>query len=260
MNFTEQYFKDAQKVIMGVLDEARPELMAAYGDVAEELKADDSVVTALDKSLEIKLKEALAKFDSSVGFWGEEHGREGSEKSFWLIDPIDGTESFIRGLSVCRNILTFINNDQPQFALVYRFPTKDLFTAQKGKPALKNGQPAVLSERKIERAWLEFSVNMREPDGYEIYKNLRPKIAGITVHHDFLEVLEGSLEGLVVYKSAGGEWDYAPRALLIESAGGRVANIGSDTYEYRNKSMIAAVPQIYDEVKDIIESALKNAR
>lgn len=257
MNFTEQYFKDAQKVIMGVLEAVRPELMAAHGSVAETLKADQSVVTELDKSLEIKLKDVLRKYDSSVGFWGEEHGREGSEKSFWLIDPIDGTESFIRGTTGCRNILTFMDNERPQFAIIYRFPTGDLFTAQKDKPALKNGQQVKLSQRPLSRAWLEFSVNMREIDGYQIYMNLRPKLAGITVHRDFLEILEGAIEGLVVYKSGGQEWDYAPRALLIESAGGRVTNIGSDRYDYRDKSLVAVTPGVYDDVKRLVEEALE---
>lgn len=255
MNFTEQYFANAQNIIMDVLHKVRPELMAAYGKVAEELKADKSVVTALDKSLEIKLKDALRKFDSAIGFWGEEHGREGNENSFWLIDPIDGTEHFIRG-TTGRNILTFIDGGEPLFALVYRFPTDDLFIAQKGQPTLKNGQPVKLSARPLSRAWLEFSVNMREADGYEIYKNLRPKIAGITVHRDFLEILEGGLEGYVVYKSGGQEWDYAPRALLIEGAGGRVTNVGSDSYDYRDKSLIATTPLIYDQVKRLVEEAL----
>lgn len=257
MSFTEQYFRDAQKVIMGVLDKARPELMAVHGNVAEALKADQSVVTELDKSLEIKLKDALRNFDPSVGFWGEEHGREGSEKSFWLIDPIDGTESFIRGTTSCRNILTFMDNEQPQFALVNRFPTGDLFTAQKGKSALKNGEQVKLSQRPLSRAWLEFSVNMRETDGYRIYMNLRPKLAGITVHRDFLEILEGAIEGLVVYKSGGQEWDYAPRALLIECAGGRVTNIGSESYNYKDKSLVATTPTIYADVKRLVEKVLE---
>lgn len=256
MDFTEQYFVDAQKVIMGVLEAARPELMAAYGNVAEELKSDESVVTELDKSLEIELKNALKGFDPKVGFLGEEHGREGNEKSFWLIDPIDGTESFIRGTTGCRNILTFIDNDQPVYALVYRFPTKDLFTAYKGRPTLKNGEAVKISERKLSRAWVEFSVNMREAGGYEIYKNLRPRINNVVLHHDFLGILEGAIEGMVVYKSDGEVWDYAPRALLIESAGGRVSNVGSDIYDYKDKNMIATTPQIYDQVKEIVEGAL----
>lgn len=256
MNFTEQYFADAQRLIMGVLETSRPELMAAHGNVAEELKADASVVTALDKSLEVKLKDALRVFDPAVGFWGEEHGREGNEESFWLIDPIDGTESFIRGTTGCRNILTFVDNKQSLFALVYRFPTSDLFTAQKGKPTLKNGKPVRLSERPLSRAWLEFSVNMRQPDGYGIYQRLRPQVAGITVHRDFLEILEASIEGIIVYKSGGSEWDYAPRALLIESAGGRVTNVGSDAYDYRDKSLIATHPAIFDKVKSLVEPGL----
>lgn len=256
MKFTEQYFNDARDVIMGVIAGYKDELAAVHGRIDESLKPDNSVVTKLDKELEIKFKEALSKFDSSVGFWGEEHGQEGNEKTMWLIDPIDGTESFIRGLPACRNILTFVHDGQIEFALANRFTTNDLYTVIKGRPTLKNGQPVKLSSRSLNRAWLEFSINLLDPRGYEIYKNLKPQIATEVNEYDFLDVLDGRIEGLIVYKSLGNVWDYAPRAALINGAGGKVVNIGSDSYDFRKLDLIAVVPQIFDQVKETVEASL----
>lgn len=253
MNFTSGYFKGAQEIIMGVLKDVRPELMRVRGKIEHELKDDLSIVTHLDKELEIKLKDALRKFDPSVGFLGEEHGKEGNENSYWLVDPIDGTESFTRGLSSSRNILTFVDNNEAQFALAYRFPTDDLFLAEKDKGTTKNGTKVELSNRTLKRAWLEFDVKMLRPNGYKVYQLLRPHIAGVTMHHDFLEVLEGSMEGLIVYKSRGQIWDYAPRALFIKEAGGRVANLGSEAYDIHNLDLIATTPQIFDEVAVLLK-------
>lgn len=256
MNPTSDYFKGAQQAIMKLLTQVRPELLEHHGKIGYQTKDDQSIVTHLDKELELKIKDTLSSYDPAIGFWGEEHGKEGSSKSYWLIDPIDGTEAFVRGLSGCRNILTFVDNEQPLFALAYRFTTDDLFIAEKGRPTTKNGRPVKLSERSLERSWIEFSVNMQRPDGYKMYQNLRPKIAGITVHRDFLEMLEGGVEGLVVYKSAGEEWDYAPRALLIEGAGGRVSNIGSSEYDFHNKDLVATTSVIFDEVVGLLDKAL----
>ncbi|HET9850603.1 MAG TPA: inositol monophosphatase family protein [Candidatus Saccharimonadales bacterium] len=254
MNYTSGWFESAQKVIMGVLAEARPELLKFHGNITHELKADRSIVTRLDKELEIKIKDALKKYDGGVGFLGEEYGREGNEKSYWLVDPIDGTEHFTRGLPGARNLLTFIDKNQPQYALAYRFPTDDLFTAIAGRGTTKNGQKVTLSQRPLDRAWLEFSVNMRLSDGYAIYQKLRPKIAGITIHRDFLEILEGALEGIVVYKSAGQVWDYAPRALLIKEAGGKVTNFGKPDYDINDLSLVAVAPSIYEDLVSLLET------
>ncbi len=259
MNFTSDYFSNAQKVIMGVIKDVRPELLANFGKIDTQTKEDKSIVTNLDKDIEIKLKKALNSFDSSVGLMGEEFGHEGSDKSYWLIDPIDGTEQFVRGLPGCRNILTFVDSDEAQFALIYRFSTDDLFIAQKDKPSTKNGKPVKLSERSLDRAWLEFSVNMQLEDGYKLYQKIRPAIAGITVHRDFLEIVEGKLEGMIVYKSAGSVWDYAPRALLIEGAGGRVTNVRSNRYDINERSMIAVTPHIYDPLEALAKEALLDA-
>jgi inositol-phosphate phosphatase/L-galactose 1-phosphate phosphatase/histidinol-phosphatase len=259
MNFTEQYFRDAEKILIDLFTDIRPELMKFHGNVLFETKEDKSIVTHLDKELEVKIKDILRNYDSSVGFWGEEHGKEGNQKSFWLIDPIDGTESLVRGLSGCRHLVTFIDNNQPQYALAFRFTTEDLFTAIKGKTTEKNGQPVRLSNRPIDRSWVEFSVNMQLPDGYDIYKAVRPKLAGITVHRDFLEILEAGIEGIIVYKSAGQEWDYAPRALLIEGAGGHVANIGKEGYDFRDKSLLAATPEVFEALVEVIDKAIGSA-
>ncbi|OGL26076.1 hypothetical protein A3E49_02710 [Candidatus Saccharibacteria bacterium RIFCSPHIGHO2_12_FULL_49_19] len=257
MTFTSDYFRGAQKIIMDLLQEVRPEILRYHGKVEFETKSDKSIVTHLDKELELKLKDVLSAYDSKVGFWGEEHGKEGSAKSYWLIDPIDGTEALVRGLPGVRNILTFIDNDQPVYALAYRLTTDDLFIAERGMPTTKNGKVVKLSDRPLHRSWLEFSVNMRLPAGYVMYQKLRPRVAGITVHRDFLEILEGSLEGLVVYKSPGKEWDYAPRALMIEGAGGAAANIGSDHYDFHNTDLLATSPVVFDEVHKLLSEAVK---
>jgi myo-inositol-1(or 4)-monophosphatase len=248
MRFDQQYFDQAEKIIIDTINAYKPELMANFGLVKAEFKADKSVVTSLDKTLEEKLKAALSKFDGSVGFLGEEFGREGSTDNYWLIDPIDGTESFIRGLPSCRNILTFISNDQVEYAFANRFVSDDLFTAIRGQGAKKNGQPVRVNEQPLERAWIEFSVKMLDPAGYEMYQKLKPRIASITVHQDFLRILDGSIEGIIVYKSGGEIWDYAPRAFLISEAGGRVANIGQTTYDIHNFNMIATNAVIFDEI------------
>lgn len=237
---------------MDVLKTERPELMKHYGRVEHELKDDKSVVTHLDKELEIKLKASLAEYDSKIGFWGEEFGREGNTDNYWLIDPIDGTEKFIRGMASSRSLVTFVSDNHAQYALFYAFVLDNLYTAIRGHGTTKNGQQIKMSNRPLNRAWIEFNANLLDETGYKMYRALRPKVAALPRTYDFSNQLDGSLDGYVVYKTVGGIWDYAPRTLLISEAGGKVANFGSDNYDIHDLNFIATNPVIFDQVQKIL--------
>ncbi len=249
MKFTDDYFKTAEKVVFEVLTAWRPRLMEAHGKASYTLKSDASVVSEYDKALELELKAVLTKFDSGVGLVGEEDGRSGNSSTYWLIDPIDGTESFLRGMPGCRNMLTFVDGGRPEFALVYRFPSDDLFIARHGQGAFKNGQRLAVSQRTLDRSWVEISMNLLDQHAFEMFKKFRPQIAGLSIARDFLLVAEGILDGYILYGTGGGEWDFAPRALLIQEAGGRVANVGSPAYDLKITNMVASNAIIFDELQ-----------
>lgn len=254
MKFTTDYLDQAQEVVMKVFKDSRAELLDAYGNVEHELKGDSSAVTKLDKEVEKRIRDALSTFDSSVGFVGEEFGQEGDKHTFWLIDPIDGTESFIRGLPACRNMVTLMDNEQPVMALIYRFVTDQLCEARKGKGAFLNGERLHVSDRPLARAWLEASLPIDDPSARALFLEIRKHIHGYSIRREFTEIATGQLDGIVAYKSGGGPWDYVPRALLITEAGGKATNVGSDTFDYRIPNVVAANPVIFDQLRKIIAS------
>ncbi|HEY6895413.1 MAG TPA: inositol monophosphatase family protein, partial [Rhodanobacteraceae bacterium] len=66
-------------------------------DFAVETKADATPVTEADRAAEAAIKRVLRAAFPDHAFYGEEEGREGESDFLWLIDPIDGTKSFVRG-------------------------------------------------------------------------------------------------------------------------------------------------------------------
>jgi len=66
-------------------------------DFSVETKADATPVTAADRDAEAAIKRVLRVEFADHAFYGEEEGREGEGDFLWLIDPIDGTKSFVRG-------------------------------------------------------------------------------------------------------------------------------------------------------------------
>lgn len=252
MKFTDNYLKQAQDEITKVFQAVRPELLKAHGNIEHRLKKDKSVVTELDTMVEENLRLALSKFDLNIGFMGEELGVEGDTKNFWLIDPIDGTESFIRGLPSPRNVVCLIADDKPVMAITYMFVTDELYVAIEGKGATRNGKSIHVSNRPLNRAWIEFAVPLNDPVSRQKLLNVRELIHGMTVHQSFTTVAEGSIDGLISYNTFMGIWDVVPRALLIREAGGKIANVGSDHYDYKNTSLVATNPVIFEKVAAVM--------
>lgn len=256
MNFSDDFLNNAQAQLMGVIRAKLPELNAAYGTVEEEIKEDSTPVTVLDKELETDIRKKLLAIDSRIGIEGEEFGKEGSDETFWLVDPIDGTENFIRGLPFVRSMITLIDNGQPVYALVYRPFTDELFTARAGKGAFCNGQRLTISQRPLSRVWVELSAPVSQTEVTAVLQPLQKIINGFRTTGEFTYVAQGKIDAHLIYKAHGQTWDYAPRALLIAEAGGTVRNVGSDSFDYRNGDILAASPTIFDELMAAIVSGI----
>lgn len=256
MDFTNDFFIQAQGCIERVFRAKRERIHELHGKAKAEFKPDHTVVTELDKQLEQELKEALTKFDQKIGFEGEEFGVEGSRDTYWLIDPIDGTESFVRGMPYVRNVATLVDKNEAVFTVIYRPLSDEVFVAGKGEGSYRNGQQIRISDRPLDRAWIEFNQSYETSAVDALCSALRPKIGGFVIMREFVHVAQGQSDGLLMYESGAGPWDFAPRALIIEEAGGRVANIGSDKFDFRKDNILATNPVIFDELMETVSEAV----
>ena len=256
MALTTEFLAQAQSEIESVCRHYQPILIEAAGKIEHEIKGDDTPVTALDLEIEHALKDTLYKLDPGIGFEGEEHGKEGNENTFWLIDPIDGTESFIRGLPAYRNMVTLIDNDEAVFALVINVATNEKFLATKGLGAYCNDQKLQVSSRPLKRSWIELAGYTALPDVTKLMTAVRKEVRGVRVTGDFRYTPMGQFDGHLSFAPSGHAWDFAPWTLLIAEAGGKVMNIGSDTYNYRNGNFLASNPVIFDDLLKIINETV----
>ncbi len=88
-------------------------------DNAVTLKADKSPVTEIDRNTELMLRESIKMKFPSHGIIGEEFGRENDGAEFvWVIDPIDGTKSFITGVPLFGTIIALLKNGEPILGLI----------------------------------------------------------------------------------------------------------------------------------------------
>lgn len=257
MKPTLDWLQAAEKHIRKTLDALRPQLLETQGKIEHTIKDDKSAVTAMDTKVEDALRDALAQFDASIGFSGEESGADYTQKTFWLVDPIDGTEPFIRGIPTATNMIALIDNGQSTMGVINNFCLGDYYLAIKGRGATCNGHPVHVSKRPMDGAFI--SVGNPTMDQHNTVSGsidrLRPQLGrsgGIfnvgATGYTLAAVASGAIEGRLVVAGRSKPWDYAPGTLLIQEAGGQVANIGADTYDYRDVDLVAANNVIFDEL------------
>lgn len=118
-------------------------------------KADKTDVTDIDRAAEDEITRALST-DGDVAILGEEHGRRGaSNGSLWVVDPIDGTSNFVRGVPVWATLIALVDDGAPVLGVVSAPALGRRWWASHGGGAYVNGQrlgvstTSVLSEAHI---------------------------------------------------------------------------------------------------------------
>ncbi|MGA0710268.1 MAG: inositol monophosphatase family protein [Ilumatobacteraceae bacterium] len=122
-------------------------------------KEDSSDVTDIDRAAETALRELVISARPDHGFYGEEHGRVNPTANVqWVVDPIDGTSNFVRGVPVWATLIAVVTDDQPTIGVVSAPPLGRRWWAECGHGSYVNGSPISVSEvHELERAHVSVS-------------------------------------------------------------------------------------------------------
>ena len=105
-------------------------------------KADESPVTQADRAAESAMRDILAAERPAEGIFGEEHGRERLDaERIWVLDPIDGTRSFITGSPLWGTLIALVRGGQVELGMVDMPVLGERWVGQAGVGAQRNGQP-----------------------------------------------------------------------------------------------------------------------
>jgi len=236
---------DALDIVREVFAHFRPLIMERAGKSAYTDKQDGSPVTDTDMEIELALQAALTRRFPDVPVFGEETGY-GTDwpAAFWLVDPIDGTKSFIAAIPAFTCMAVFIQDGEALASVIYNPSSDDWYVAQKGKGAHKNGKrldlhatplPAVALSKEAYFAPLNA---MLEPK--KIVCEETPSGGG----YGFTLVADGLAAARFNLRSRGSTHDYAPGALLVQEAGGVLLPVQDEVYTFETRSFVAAHPAL----------------
>jgi histidinol phosphatase-like enzyme (inositol monophosphatase family) len=127
----------------------------ASADLAIEIKSDDSPVTSADRGAEQLLRGLIAKKFPAHGIIGEEFGNDRSDAEWvWVLDPIDGTKSFMTAVPLFGTLIALMHNGQPVLGAIHQPILRQLMIGDGTTTTLNNRPVRVRPTARLEDATL----------------------------------------------------------------------------------------------------------
>ena len=186
-------------------------------------------MTRADREAEQTIVERLRAAFPDVGVLGEEHGAQGPQGCRWIVDPIDGTRNFVRGVPYWATLIGLEEAGEVTVGVVHAPATGDLLWARRGAGAFANGERLRVSsvDRLGEATVLHSSLRYLRPPGryWEGFLRLVDGAEATRAFGDYFGytfVLRGQAE--LMLEADLKPWDLAPFQVLFDEAGGRLTD------------------------------------
>ncbi len=194
-------------------------------DLVVETKPDATPVSAADRAVEQALRRLLARDRPGDGVLGEEFGGGPAGERRWILDPIDGTANYVRGIPVWATLIALEQAGEVVVGVVSAPLLGRRWWAARGAGAWGNGEPLRVSAvARLADAQLSYSaqVTFEEcgygPQGQALSRRCR-RTRGFGDFWLYMLVAEGAVD--LAVDPIASLWDLAAPQVIVEEAGGR---------------------------------------
>ena len=227
-----------------------------------EFKSDRDLVTAVDRQVEAYIIGEIQDSFPEHSIFGEETGRADRGSDYcWVIDPIDGTTSFVHGQPFFSTSIALYCRDEAIAGAVYGPVINELFLAEKGCGATLNGEQIhvsscpVLLEAVLATGFA--CLRAERPDNnLKYFNHIAPRLRGVRRYGsaalDLAYVACGRLDGF--WEIGLAEYDLAAGALLVKEAGGVMCDFEGGQ-SYPQGGTVATNGRIHDELLTCLREA-----
>jgi len=194
------------------------------------IKSDGSIVTAIDREAELQARDLLLELFPSDGFLGEEHGEiKGSSGYRWVVDPIDGTASFARGVPLFGTLIGLEFEGNAIAGAAHLPAIDESISAVVGQGVTYNNQEASVSDTTFLEDAMICTTSFdyyKQTSSEQIHANLLNHAGSIRGWSDcfaYLLLCTGRIDGVV--EPLLFPWDIIPWLPIIQEAGGKYSPI-----------------------------------
>lgn len=227
------------------------------GSFAVQNKGRHDLVTSIDLEIDSLAREAISRtFPEDALVSEESSGMPG--RRIWVLDPVDGTQNFARGIAHFAISLAFVEEGEVLLGIVYNPATRELFSARKGRGAFLNDRRIGVSEASLpEDAVVDIGYSTRLAEGRYL------ALLGGALAEGFSFLQQGSA-ALGLAQVACGRleaymeqdlfiWDVLAGLLLVEEAGGWSMAFPPDAT--RGHPALACAPAFRETLTDLLDRA-----
>ena len=212
-------------------------------------ESQSSIVTEADLASDKAIKNLIIGRFPDHNIISEETGliNKGSEFT-WIIDPLDGTSNFAAGIPWFGVLITLLKGNIPELAGAYLPSSDDMYIAERGKGAFRNGERMqTIINKDLKDSLFAFCVDYTEDSefldrGMDIYKYIvmhSRNIRSTNCLLDFIYTSEGKFGGVLnLYTKI---WDIAGLSLILRETGGVMNNINGNELEFELSYNIAEI-------------------
>ena len=223
-------------------------------DFRVDQKKDSTEVTEVDRASETAIGEFLRTERPDYSLYGEEHGVVGPNDAArqWVIDPIDGTSNFVRGVPVWATLIALVENGVPVVGVVSAPALGRRWWAARGTGAFRSGTRLhVSSVATLDSASASITVteSWHRAGKTAQLESLQRDVKRLRNYGDFWQhmlVAEGAVD-FAIDAIGLGAYDNAAIYPIVTEAGGRASD-RHGAFDYRSNSLITSNGRLHDAV------------
>lgn len=256
--------RELSRIAAATLTEFEGQFVAALGSRAVVHKGPGDFATEADLVIERQLSELLLR-RTGIAVHGEEHGGPSpAENSVWVLDPVDGTANYSRGLPLTGINLGLLIDGVPRVGLTWLPLLDERYLAVDGDAAQLNGvRLPPLARLKLDEVMVGFGNPVHQgpepasfPTEYRLLllaalarRCLRIRVFGSS-SVDLAWVASGRLGAVLLL--GNNPWDVVAGACLVRAAGGLMSDLGGAEYSLGSQAVLAAAPGVHEAVLEVI--------
>jgi histidinol-phosphatase len=226
-------------------------------DFEVELKADQTPVTVADRKAEEIIRGILLDAFPDHGFFGEESGKEHEDAEYlWLVDPIDGTKSFVGGYGMFSTQIALMHRGRLVLGVSSAPAAGELAWAARGLGASLDGSAARISAKKLlsEASISTGNLQSMARSGQwarlgEIFSVVN-RTRGYGDFYHYHRLAAGQLDAVI--ESDVNILDIAALSVIVEEAGGVFTDLQGRPLDLETTSVLAANPALHSQLLEIL--------